>query len=31
MIHVPEKIGIIGGSGIYDINKGGGLDVTHPA
>ena len=22
MIHVPERIGIIGGSGIYDINKG---------
>ena len=21
MIHVPERIGIIGGSGIYDINK----------
>ena len=22
MIHVPERIGIIGGSGMYDINKG---------
>jgi purine nucleoside phosphorylase len=22
MIPVPERIGIIGGSGIYDINKG---------
>ena len=36
MIHVPERIGIIGGSGIYDINKGItlmkglSLDITHP-
>ena len=22
MIHVPERIGIIGDSGMYDINKG---------
>jgi hypothetical protein len=31
MNHVPERIGIIGGSGICDINKGTIFDVMHLA